>query len=50
MINRKGMDRAGDRWVRLLAMVAIAYTIGSQSSALGCDTWVALPDATADHS
>ncbi|MGA2987642.1 MAG: C69 family dipeptidase [Terriglobia bacterium] len=50
MINRKGMDRAGDRWVRLLAMVAIAYTVGSQISALGCDTWVALPDATADHS
>ena len=38
------------RCVRLLSVFAILYFLGSRTVTLGCDTWVALPDATADHS
>jgi len=39
-----------ERCVKLLAMVAIAFFIASRTTALGCDTGVALPDATAERS
>src|SRR5208337_2876704 len=46
---RRVMSTTRARWVGFLAM-AVTFLFGAGTSALGCDTWVALPDATADHS
>jgi dipeptidase len=34
----------------VVALVGISCIVALRRAALGCDTWVALPDATADHS
>jgi dipeptidase len=35
---------------RILSILGLAGLVATGPVALGCDTWVALPDATADHS